>query len=149
MCGILAKSLAVVVGDDEIVLGRVIVHVAVAKVGVLRVGAATAVPAGNDEDRSRVGRGRRRHSVGGVIFAVADLGKFLFCDIVGRLAAVHPLLGVAPGAVGLQVPHIDTGKALAVLVLVAVRVAEDLIHAVAIHIRGGHFEVGVILLQVA
>ena len=52
MCGILAKSLAVVVGDDEIVLGRVIVHVAVAKVGVLRVGAATAVPAGNDEDRT-------------------------------------------------------------------------------------------------
>lgn len=31
-----AKSLAVVVGDDEIVPGRVIVHVAVAKAGVFR-----------------------------------------------------------------------------------------------------------------
>ena len=237
MCGILAKSLAVVVGDDEIVLGRVIVHVAVAEVGVFRIGAAAAVPASDHEGRGRIGvarpegsesavgrdhgggcpdgraqgdivvaqavvydsgeplcgiipgvdvaagcvgrvvvvRGRgdrdgklfsaaavevaagqgdhRRHhelhSVGGVIFAVADLGKFMFCDIVGRLAAVHPLLGVAPGAVGLQVPHVDAGQALAVLVLVAARVAEDLIHTVAIHVCGGHFEVGVVLLQVA
>jgi hypothetical protein len=109
------------------------------------VAAAVEVAAGQGDHRGH----HELHSVGGVIFAVADLGKFMFCDIVGRLAAVHPLLGVAPRAVGLQVPHVDAGEALAVLVLVAARVAEDLTHAVAIHIRSGHFEVGIVLLQVA
>ena len=106
--------------------------------------AAVKVAAGQGDHRGL----HELHSSGGVILAVANLVKLIICDAVGRLAAVHPPLGVAPRAVGLQVPHVDAGQALAVLVLVAARVAEDLVHAVCVHIRGGHFEVGVVLLQV-
>ena len=113
--------------------------------GKLFSAAAVEVAAGKGDHRGL----HELHSSGGVILAVANLVKLIICDVVGRLAAVHPLLGVAPGAVGLQVPHVDAGQALAVLVLVAARVAEDLVHAVCVHIRGGHFEVGVVLLQVA